>query len=82
MRKKNKLSKKNIKYHIEHKSRLILLLIVKILFVFLISILVFGGIYFLFKDILGIIPVFIISFGIASIIYLFLIIKVLKLFKF
>ena len=45
MTKKNKTSKQKIEYHIEHKSKLLLLLIVKILLVFIISVFVLGGIY-------------------------------------
>ncbi len=74
--------KKTIKYHIRHKSKLIFLLIVKILLVFLVSILVLGGVYALLKGVLGIVFVFIISFAIASFVYVFLIVKVLKLFRF
>ena len=82
MAKRGKSSQEKIKYHVRHKSKLILLLIVKSFLVFLISIFVLGGIYSVLKDVLDIIFVFIISFVIASVVYLFLIIKVLGLFKF
>ena len=82
MVKRNKVSKQKIKYHIKHKSKLVLLLIIKIFLVFLTSILILGGAYLLLNDVLNLTLVFVISFAIASIVYLFLIIKVLKLFKF
>lgn len=81
-KKKKKIPKRDVKYHIRHKSRLISLLIVKILLVFLVSLLALGGVYALLKNVLNIIFVFIISFVVASVVYLFLIIKVLKLFRF
>jgi len=81
MAKKKKTPREKIKYHIKHKSKLLLLLIVKILLV-LISIFVLWVVYSLLKNFLGIVPVLIISFAIASLVYLFLIIKVLNLFKF
>lgn len=79
---KNKTPKKSIKHHIKHKSRLILFLIIKVFLIFVISIFILGGVYSLLNKSLNIVFVFIISFAIASFVYLFLIIKILKLFKF
>ena len=82
MSKKNKILKQKIKHHIKHKSKLFLLLIIKIFLVFLISIFVLWAVYSLLNNFLNIIFVFVVSFAIASFVYLFLIIKILKLFRF
>ncbi|MEM3091418.1 MAG: hypothetical protein QXX55_01920 [Candidatus Pacearchaeota archaeon] len=74
--------KKNFTYHLKHKSKLTILFIVKILLVFLVSLLVFKIFYNYFLLTFGLLVSWIISFVIAATLYLILIIKVLEFFKF
>jgi hypothetical protein len=83
MKKKKRVvsSERGIKYHIKHKSKLTSLLIIKILLMFFsfgIGVLIFSFI----NGALGQILSAILSFAIACLLYLFLIIKVLNLMKF
>ena len=84
-RKRKNVASKNhgrgFKYHIKHKSKLTSLLIIKVL----LMLLSFGvGIFFylLFDGVLGQIISAIISFAIACMLYLSLIVKALKMLKF
>ncbi|MBS3086123.1 hypothetical protein J4422_00275 [Candidatus Pacearchaeota archaeon] len=74
-------SKRGIKYHITHKSRLTSLLAIKILLAFL----CFGlGIiaYFFINGIFNQVISLILSFVVAIVLYLFLFLRVLNQFKF
>lgn len=81
MKRGNKNFKRGIRYHIKHKSKLTSLLIIKILLAFLslgLGIVAYSFINGIFGQIIS----WVISFAIASVLYLFLVIKVLDLLKF
>lgn len=86
-RKKVSLSKKSnpkesrLKYHIKHKSKLTSLLLIKILLVFF-SFGVGVLVYLFIRGVMGPILSAILSFAIACVLYLSLIVKVLKILKF
>lgn len=80
--KKREERKIKIKRHIKHKTKLTSLFALKIIIAFGLSVIVFRTFFSFFTNFLGIIIAGILSFLIASVVYLFLIIKVLKIMKF
>ena len=73
--------RKSIRHHIKHKSKLTLLLIVKIFLAFL-SLIVGRAIVLFFEDFFGLFLALVVGFALMFILYLFLITKILPLFKF
>ena len=82
MKKKRNKRLSRIKYHVEHKSKLTLLLIVKILLVIGIAVIAFIFTFPHLQSAIGFFPAALLCFAAAIALYLFLMVNIVRLFKF